>query len=70
MEHIEQILFHKFYYIFNGIVKWEIIFCKKFGNCTLRNKQKENLAWSLFWVCFEHFYFFQWISNCLQRTSN
>ena len=28
------------------------------------------MAWNLFWVCFDHFYFFQWIIICLQRTSN
>ena len=56
---------------FKGIVKWDFFVVKSWVIILIDERAKKNvLTWNLFWVCFDHFYFFQRISNCLQRTSN
>ena len=53
-----------------GLRSGNFFFVKSWAIVPWWTSKKIFLAWDLFWVCFDHFYFFQRISNRLQRTSN
>ena len=54
---------------FKGIVG-NFFFVKSLAIVSRWKSKNTFLAWDFFWVCFDHFHFFQQTSNCLQRTSN